>query len=596
VPVKKPEWIKLEVAVDLIGDNSESLRNVSGNALLYLARDSISELLKYGDIIATKAALTQVDGPENPESFDYQRYLHFKNIHHQAFIRDGNWKLWQHNGGNWVYSKALEIQARFLATLRKHLKTPDEIAVGSALILGYHHEIPEEIQIAYAETGALHVLAVSGLHVAILFGIMNYILGRIKTRNKYWSWIKMFINLIVIWGYALVTGATPSVLRSSSMFSFVIIGMTLERRTNIYNTLTASAFLLLLLNPYWIASVSFQLSYLAVLGIVYFQNKLQKLLYLKNKILSKIWAMICISLGAQLMTLPISIYYFKQFPSYFWLSSLILVPATGVALGAGLLLLFLEMVIPALAPFAGTLLWLILKLCNEVCFIIQKFPGAVFENIWISSLTTIIMYLMLVCIMVAISFQKIRWMIPALSLLAFMCINYAFRGITQQSSSQMVVYSIYKQTAIDIFDGENAFSFVSPDIDKKSLKFAVEGKRSSMGIDNVITIPLNDTIQYKKDDVAYTNHYLRFQDNTFIILDKSRSFSSPVHRSVDYIIVRDSPYLEIEKLAEAIDFKMLIFDASNKKWLVEKWKLSCEQLNLSYHDVGVSGALELKLN
>lgn len=594
-PVKKEEWIKIELKTYATGTGSDKIDPCTGNLLLYLARDSSSEKLRYGDQLVFTGKVTLVEPPKNPNAFDYQRYLHFQNIHYQAFVKHENWALAKKQEGFSLFGKAISLQNYFSQTLRKHLSTPNEFSVGAALILGYRDEVPEEILTAYSQTGAMHVLAVSGLHVGIVFLILNFFLKRVRWQTPAWRYSKALLILLAIWSFALVTGASPSVIRATVMFSFVTIGEAMYRNKNFYNTLAASAFCLLVYNPYWLASVSFQLSYLAVFGIVYFQSKFSRLLILENKWLDYCWQLICVSLAAQLMTLPLTLYYFNQFPTYFWLSSLLLVPLAGIELGLGLLLLLTEATWQVGAIWVGKLLWGLLWLGNQSVIFIQKMPGAVMEGIWISMNITLILYLALSGIMAAVSSKKFSWVLTSASLLLLVSLNYAFTALENHQTQKLAIYHIYKHTAIDFLDERTAYSIVNQEVNQKSLGFTTEGFRNVNGIGEVKTFQLEDTSAHVFDRWFYQNGFVQFYDTRLFIVTKPAAFPTDEKIKVDYLLVRGTPKVTMEDLLEVFDFKTIIFDASNKKWQLEKWKTVCEQLGVDYFDVNEEGAFVLDL-
>ena len=594
-PVKKEDWVKIELKMLTIGSTPDRLEPCTGNLLLYLARDSAAEHLTYGDEVVFNGSVSPVEPPKNPNAFDYQRYLHFQNIHYQSFVREGSWALVKKRDHFSLFGTAISLQNHFTETLRKHLTTQNEFAVGAALILGYRDEVPEEILTAYSQTGAMHVLAVSGLHVGIVFLILNFFLKRVKWQIPAWRYFKVALILTAIWTFALVTGASPSVIRATVMFSFVTVGEAMYRHKKFYNTLAASAFCLLVYNPYWLASVSFQLSYLAVFGIVYFQQKFSRLLVIENKWLDYCWQLVCVSLAAQLMTLPLALYYFNQFPTYFWLSSLLLVPLAGVELGLGLLLVLTEAFWQTGAVWVGKMLWALLWAGNQSIVFIQKMPAAVVEGISISASVALVLYLALSATMAAISSRKFKWALTALSLLFLVSANYSFTSFRQHKIQRLVIYNIYKHTAIDFLDGKVAYSLVNQDINEKSLGFATEGFRYANCIDEVKTFHLGDTTSHVFDQWFYQNGFVQFFDTRIAIVTKLIAFPAGEKIKVDYLLFRGTPKVEVQDLLEVFDFKTIIFDASNKKWQVEKWKGQCGQLGVEYFDVKEEGAFVLDL-
>ncbi len=594
-PIKKGKWVRVKISVKKHGTATDSLRDCDGNLLAYFSRDAASEAIEYGDILCFQARPTELDAPKNPHSFDYKRYLHFQNIHYQAFARQGQWRVLEKGKGNAVFSMAIALQERFLNTLRKHLTTEKELAVGSALILGYRDEIPEEVQTAYSQTGAMHVLAVSGLHVGIVFLLIDFFLKKIKNKARAWRIAKVLIVLAVIWAFALVTGASPSVMRAAVMFSFLNVGLAFKRFSNIYNTLAASAFFMLVYDPHLIASVGFQLSYLAVFGIVYFQPKIAGLWKAKTKFGNYIWQLACVSLAAQIMTLPLAFYYFNQLPVYFWLTGLIMVPLAGFELGAGLALLLFEAISPPLAVWVGKLLYGMLWLGNECVFLIQQLPAAVIEGIWLAGAVALVLYLAITSTMMAISSRKYRWIIMGLGAFMFVSLNFAFTGIKHRQSRQMVVYSIYKHSAIDFFDGKKVYSLTDQNMDVKSHGFATQGHRYAMGGKNTEDIFLEGTGAKTFGCFFYENGFVQFHHLKLAIFDGTSDLNGRTKMEVDYLLLRNSPKIVVDELVHVFDFEKIIFDASNKKWQVEKWKKQCLALGVTFYDVNEAGAFVLDL-
>ena len=594
-PLRKEAWVKIELRTTSMGPTADSLQDCTGNILLYLQRDSAAESVAYGDLLAFQGKTSLVEPPKNPHAFNYSRYLHFQNIHYQAFVREGQWKVLDHERGNPIYAAAIGWQHFFYQTLEKHLDDEAVLAVGAALILGYRDEMPEEIMTSYSETGAMHVLAVSGLHVGIVALLLNFFLGRIRLHSTTWLVTKVLILLGAIWAFALVTGASPSVLRATVMFSFLSVGQSLRRFVNFYNTLAVSAFFLLFYNPYWLMSVSFQLSYLAVLGIVYFLPKIERLWLVENKVGHYLWQLVCVSLGAMLMTMPLTLFYFRQFPTYFWLSSLFLVQLAGFDLFFGLLLLLAEAVWPTAAFWVGKILYGFLWVGNWIIFFIQKLPGALVDGIWISSWAVLLLYLALTSGMVAVSFKKFRWVLAGLAFLLMVSLGYAFRTLPQAQNRQMIVYSIYKHTAIDFLDGKRAYSLKDRELGEKALGFTSEGLRFSSGVSRVDTFYLDDTTVHIFDHWFFQDGFVQFYDTRLAVIEGPVLLSGSEKMEVDYLLLRGSPKVEMEELMQVFDFKTLIFDASNKKWQLEQWKNQCEQLGVPYYDVNEMGAFVLDL-
>jgi competence protein ComEC len=593
MPVQKGERIKFTLQLKAIRLADKSIA-ANGNILMYIPKDSLSANLVYGDQIGVAGIPRAITSPTNPHAFDYQSYLHFKNIHYQLFIKQGDWQVLGDNEGNPILKLAFQWRKNFIEVLRKYLKDENQFSVGSALILGYKDEITEEIRAAYAGTGAMHVLAVSGLHVGLIFLILNTLLKVFNSNKIWWRVLRVTILLLGIWAFALITGASPSVLRAATMFTFVTIGMSLKQPTNIYNTLAGSAVLLLAFNPYLLMNVGFQMSYLAVIGIVYFQPKIAEKWMIKNRIGNYLWQLAAVSMSAQLMTLPLSLYYFHQFPSYFILSGLIVVPAAGVILFAGIGLFLLEAISPILAAKLGWCLDALISLVNWFIFLIHQLPFSVIRGIWIGGFLAFLLYLLLFSVIGIINTKRWKWMMVSSLIFAFASLTSAFKNFQKTNNQQIVVYDVYKHSLIDFVNGRDCYTLQNEDIPEKTVSFAAQNNRWQMGIRHF------ETIHFSKDSLHVFNNWrfkegrVQFFNQDFAIIDRPlvADFSDD-KITVTHILIRNTPDLKITDLTTIFNFKTIVFDSSNKKYQVEKWKKECEDLNLQYWYTAEDGAFIL---
>ena len=586
IPIKD-KWVKFKGCVQSLDSNHSS-----GNILVYLPSDSLSTELNYGDIIVLNSHLSPISPPQNPNQFNYQSYLHFKNIHYQTFAKANQWTLLETNQGNPLFTLIYKWRTNGLITFQKYL-SPDNYSVGAALILGYREALSEEVQKAYADTGAIHVLAVSGLHVGIIALILKYLLGLLFKRVKRFLILQPIIIIICLWLFAFLTGGSPSVLRATTMFSFVTIGLYINRPSSIYNNLAISAFILLLVNPYFIQSVGFQLSYLAVLGIVYFQPKIYKILYIPNKIGDYLWTLTTVAIGAQIGTLPVSLFYFHQFPILFFISGLIVIPAATLILSLGLATLFFEIWLPSVARIFGIALDYVIEAVNWSIFFLQDFPISKIDGIWLSTFGMILLFISIISLIYWIQTAKSKSLILSLSALMLLSGYSAFRNIQNQREAKVVIYSIYKQTAIDIIHKKSTVTLFSKSTDKKSYQFASENFLTKQGIRHQEFITFDDTL--RSETIFYNGSILHFNKKTFLILSKNTNWENVYHLKVDYLLICENPYLKIEELTSKIQCDQIIFDASNSKKSVSYWKKDCERLNIEYFDINEKGAWQLNL-
>jgi len=466
--------VKIQLKLSSFGPTVDSLESSRGKILVYLDKNSQSEALKVGDHIAAEGRVREVEPPLNPHAFDYKAYLARQQIYHQVFIYEDNWKYLGHQSS--LLSVASSCRQYFLSVLKTYLPGENEFAVGAALSLGYKSALSDEVRNAYANTGAMHILAVSGLHVGIVQLIVSGLLGLLNLRWKGWRFVRTLMIVLSIWAFALLAGGAPSVLRAATMFSFLAVGLALGRKSSVYNTLAASAFILLCINPNLLYEVGFQLSYLAVLGIVYFQPRIYRLWYVENRIGDYLWQLVAVSIAAQIATLPISLYYFHQFPVYFIFSGLVAVPAAALILSLSLVLFAFHWV-PLLSTLLGKGLYGIVFGTNSLIFLIQKLPAGLLKGVWLSLGTVVLLYLIILGVVAAINTRRYAWLQYSMAGLVLVAGWYAFREWQAARQQAVVVYHINGSTALDYFNGHTAIAIQAGPIDEKTIEYAAQQHR-----------------------------------------------------------------------------------------------------------------------
>ncbi len=581
----------LHIQVLQIRDTTNQIIPVSGKQLLYLEESPEALNLQYGDVIVWSGYTNPIAPPANPHAFDFRQFMSHQQIHHQSYIKKDQWKPTALNQGHPILKWAYHHRQVLLKRLRKYLKGDQEFAVASALLLGHRAQISDELEDAYSDTGAMHVLAVSGLHVGLVYLLLAFLLGRIKTRHPLWKFFRTLILIVSIWTFALLTGLSPSVTRAATMFTFIIIGITLDRHNNIYNTIACSAFLLLVIDPHMLYKVGFQLSYLALLGIIYFQPKFYKLLVFEQPIIDKIWSLITVSLAAQMLTFPISMYYFHQFPLLFWLSGIIVVPAAMVILPTGILLILLGG-LPIVGPLLGKLLGGMLWLMNALIYLLQSIPGSVADDIWLSGPMVVLMYLIVLVFALAFRLQNMRWMLGGLLALLLYSGVLAIDKWQKFNAASMTVYSLSKQSAIDFYDGNTAHFIRPEDLTTANLDFSISGNRLANRIKEEHALSFLEDLE--TDHFMKKGNYIQFMDTRMVLLNNS--YTPPSSKLVvDYLLVKDNPKIKLMDYLDKISCQQVIFDKSNSYYSIKKWKLECQKIGQSYHDVAEEGAFVLTI-
>ena len=284
---EKEKSLKAVGVIKAIRINNK-LTPATGKVMLYFQKSDSSYKLNYGNIIYTTAHPTPISPPQNPEEFNYKRFLGFHGIYHQFYLQPQQWIKSPVSETNPLRAFAFNLREKFIAQIKVQMPTQNEFAVCSALLIGYEDFLDQELISAYASSGALHVLSVSGLHVGIIYIFLGWILSFMDKRK--WSFaIKNLLLILLIWFYALLAGLAPSILRSAVMITMIIIGKWAGKQSYMLNTTLASAFILLNTNPFMITEVGFQLSYLAVFGIVYLHQRFVNTIQVYNRALNWIW-------------------------------------------------------------------------------------------------------------------------------------------------------------------------------------------------------------------------------------------------------------------------------------------------------------------
>lgn len=600
VKVMEPSLEKersLKIIAEVIAvKQSEKWLNTTGKSLFYFQKDSLSKQISYGDCLLLKTKFDEIKSPQNPSEFNYKRYISFHQIYQQAYVKSENWKSLNKNEGNIILKYSLLLRDKLLSILTENKVEGKEFAVSSALLVGYEDKLDADIISAYASTGALHVLSVSGLHVAIVYIVFNLLLFPLD-KIKYGNSIKAALLILFLWFYAALTGLSPSVLRASTMFSFIIISKAFNRYTNIYNTLAASALFLLLINPYLIMDVGFQLSYLAVIGIVYLQPIIYEWWEPKNGLLEKIWAITSVSIAAQVATFPLGLHYFHQFPNYFLFSNLIVIPLSTIIIYLGIAV-FVVSKISLLAGFLAQLLSWLTSILNQSVEVIEHLPYANFQGISVSITETWLLYFLIIMLLAFFAMKQIQY------LRYTMVLVIAFFGIQLLESYQeinqkkFIVYNIPKISAYDFIQGKQVLLLADSSLiyNDSRLLFHLKHNWYDLGIKQQTMLNNKTVKKWGNNALFVKDNFVQFYHKRIAIINALSTKNTKEKINVDYLILSRNPQLKIADLAKHYVFKKIIIDSSNSNRKTNNWKKECDVMKINYYSVAESGAFIDDLN
>jgi competence protein ComEC len=580
-PVEKAKSFKTVAAVESCMNNGLQ-RDVTGNVIIYFAKDSFSKQLHYGDKIIVSKQLKDIKNSGNPAGFDYARYMAFQQIFQQVYLNKKEWLLLPIRDVN-PYKQALFRTRDFVVkTISRYIPGENESGLAKALLIGYRIDLDKDLMQAYSNAGVVHIIAISGLHLALIYGLLLWITLRTPLLKKA-KVPRIAVILFCLWFFVFLTGASPSVMRAAVMFSFISIGSIFQKRSSVYNSLSASAFLLLCFDPYLLWDVGFQLSYLAVLGIVALQRSIYNWLYIKNKILDYIWKMASVSIAAQIFTIPICFYYFHQLPLLFLIANIIVIPLSTVAL-CGCIVLILVTPFGALPVYIGKLVSVFLFAMNYSVRTVNLLPFLLWNNVSISVWETILLYI------IFISFLTWLFMKNTLALkfgLAFTLVFSTSIFLDKWNSfsqKKIIVYNVPMHSAIDFIDGGQYQLVADSGIlhDPLLQKYNLYPARISLSANNSRRLI---------DPIFHNNNFYQFYNKKLLMIDTAKLYlPSPKKISLDYVVISKNSKIKIRDLAQAFDCSHYIFDASNSLWKIEQWKKECEELHLQFHSVSEQGA------
>lgn len=572
-PVERAKTVVCRVRVDAYCDDAKKVK-ISSPSLIYYEKDSCSLLLSRGDVLLLRTTFQKPSKVLNPDGFDYAAYLKRKGITVTAYVNSGHWRKISENKKFSIISFAEKSRNSILDLYRSVNLEKNQFAVLSALTLGYQDEIDKETKEDYSYSGATHILSVSGLHVGVIYFILSFVLARIFRGNK-WKTLNTFFIVCFLWIYAFITGLPPSVIRSATMFSLVAIGTAIGRKSQIYNTISVSAFFILVFFPEYLFDVGFQLSYLAVVSIVWFQPKISSWIYVKNKALKWLWDLTAVSLAAQVGTLPLVLYYFCQFPNYFLLSNYLAIPLSSLIIYLSVIFIlfswiaWLKLILAFLLKF---LLWML----NWSVAWIHDLPGSI-AVIYINSFQMMLLFIMLIMISFYFENKKFWSLAACLLSLLLLVVTDVVLHLQSLQKDQIIVYADRKHTHVNFISGKNNFILTDDSVAANLTAGRFWKSRRLNPPDYVI---MNGSC------------YKQFKDKKCLVLqDDFLDHKKTLHPlKVHLLIVGNALKPHTEDLFTCVIPEICIADQTISTGYAEKLGESCRKRKIQFYAVSADGA------
>ena len=586
-PQKKARSYKLLVKVKNSSDTSFNTQKATGKLLINLKICEAAQNLEYGDFLQISAqSIVPVKPTNNEYTFDYRDYLAKKGVYHQAYLDSLSWKKIGGVSAKNPFKIAYNLQKKFVAAMATYLKNPDYVGLLSALVIGYRSDLSPEITQAYSDTGTIHVLSVSGLHVGIIYFLLQGIFDFIFRKNTSKSRItKAFGVILGLFAFTFVTGLVPCVCRASFMFALVVAGKASSKNISMYNSLAATFFILLLINPYYLVDVGFQLSYLAVLGIVFLHKKMYNLMYIENTFLRKIWNLTCVSFTAQTATLPLTIYYFHQFPNHFWFANLLVIPLASLLLLLGIVLMLVSWWSVVATPVAW-LTNLCLMFNDWLIHTLQGLPYAVTQGLFITKYQIYLWFLVLIGLILAAIYKYKTWLWASLLGVFLLSITQFIELKNAWKQQSLLVSNATKLSITTVICGEKAIFWVNDSLPKlENLQF--------LGLKNYLNA--HHITSYKYENWA--NHQYTAVINGKRILNLTRKNKrwqyAKQAMATDILLVSGNVWLDTARIKAVFAPKLVVFDGSNAQGYCKKNQALLNKAAIPSFFVGNGGDYQL---
>ncbi|HEU4903477.1 MAG TPA: ComEC/Rec2 family competence protein [Flavisolibacter sp.] len=575
-PVEKTASYKAIATVRWLSTNKVE-RKAEGRIILYFKKDSLLAPVRYGSRVLFNQNLQPIKNAGNPGSFDYQTYSLFQGITHQVYLTQADYAVLPSTETNRLQTFLYNTRKWVVATLQKFISGEKEQGLAEALLIGYKDDLDKNLVQAYSNTGVVHIIAISGLHLGLIYWLLLLLTKPLK-RSRNLLWLRMLLIIASLWLFSVLAGGGPSVLRSALMFTLIALGDVTLRKTNIFNTLAFSAFVLLCINPFWLWDVGFQLSYAAVLSIVLFFQPVYNWIQFHNKAVDFVWKLTAVTIAAQILTLPISIYHFHQMPLLFLLTNFIAVPLSSLIL-LGEILLCVIFFLPALAHLAGAVLTAMIRFMNSYIEGLDRLPFATwnFLSINIVQAVLLLVFSLGFCFWLMEKQRRFAWLAFA-SLALFMTI----RGLSffeAYRQKKLIVYNVPRHPAIDVINGRS-YAFLGDSsllLDGFERNFHLQPSRI------LHRIAMDSAGGASKNFVLAGKHVL--------VLDEALPFAAAAPKQkIAVLVLSKNPKVYIAKLLNAFALEQVVIDGSVPAWKAALWKKDCDSLHIPCFNVGEEGA------
>jgi len=579
-PQPKRNSFRAVVSIEIMTDDERLLQG--GLGLIYFQPDSSVLQTRIGTRLIICKEPEPLKGPEYPGGFDAAGYFGRQGIGYRIFLKPGDWIVVDSGHAPRLDKYLEDTRMAVIRTLGTYIHEREALGLAEALLIGYRNDLDERISDAYAETGVIHVIAISGLHIGVIYSLLTGLLN-LLLRGRRMRWMATACALAGIWGFGLLAGGGPSVMRSVCMFSIVGIGQQITGRTgNGLNTLAAVACLMLCIQPWWLWDLGFQLSFLAVASLMVFYRPVLQLLPIKNSLAQKLWEMIAVTLAAQVLTTPLLLYTFGRFPVFFLITNIVAIPMSTIILLGEIALCLLAPLHSGLAGWCGQGVSTLILGLNDYIFRMESIPFGTLENIHISAGETMLIYITIACFVAWGMSSTPRWLMAALvSVALFGCIHEWMRQLRSRQQI-LVVMPLARTRLLMLIDGSKA-RWLLTDYGQQHPRQVIMAMRAAahhFGIDreHIDSIP------------AAVHVRCTWNGMHLLLLGGKGSGSPPIMEVPDLVILSGNGTSQSEKFMTMAPRALWIADGTNSLWKIRQWETAAERLPLRLISTRRSGA------
>lgn len=533
-----------------------------------------------GDLIAFKKSPEPMPGPRNPGGFDARAYYQRQGANLTVHLNKGDY----HNAGHCSHHPLRDgiftLQAAILQRIRNRIDHPDAIGLAEALLIGYRGDLGQSLQASYAEAGVIHIIAISGMHIGMLYALLSGVFGQLPFPQRR-RWLLSIPSLTAIWCFCLLAGAGPSVVRSAAQFSLIGVGNHLTgRRGNNLNTLAASAFLLMAFRPDWIKDLGFQLSYAAVLGILLFHSTCNQWLPIQHPIGRYLRDGVSLTLSAQVLTTPILLYQFGRFPTWFLLTNLVAVPFSSCILMAVLLLCLITDWEPV-CQWLGTATESGILFLNDYVHRTSLLPASQIEGVHLTMAEVIVCYLIITSARHWGSHAHPRSRGLLAISLAIFSLAHAFEWLQRSHQRKAVIWHLPGESLVLLVDGHTGYAYAkkSPHQTDQRMQKALQSATHHYHLQHIVM----------EADALPSTKVIAWRGYTIALLGRS-AHTIALPGQADCVLLTDNALEGFRDGPPPITSQRWIADGSNSLWKIQQWQEASAGLPLPLHSTSRLGA------